>query len=274
MDGEARADLEAGPAPEGILPFSAHRVELSPGVWTIGEHGDDPRLAASTRVLLDALGGDLRGKRVLDVGCLEGGYTVTFARLGAREAVGLEIRETNLRRCRFLAERLRLANVRFVKGDARELSSAQLGVFDAIFAAGILYHLADPYAFLERCFEVCSDVLVLDTHVASERGWSHGCSERMVEREWRGRRYAGREALEDMEGLPVEEIEALNWAAWGHTVAFWPTEPSLVDMLRDVGFEYVSKVFMRRPYRCDEGCPWDCRSIYVARKRWPPVPAA
>jgi SAM-dependent methyltransferase len=250
-----------------LLPFTAHRVELEPGVWTIDGGGEDPFESAATLALLEHTGGDLQGSRVLDVGCLEGGYTVAFARLGAREAVGLEIRETNLRRCRFLEDHLRLPNVRFVRDDAREIAAERLGSFDVVFASGILYHLEDPFDFLQRCFDITSDLLVIDTHLASENHVSHGCSERVTTREWRGGSYRGREAVEDMQGLPPEKIEALNWAAWGHSVTFWLTERSLLHALSNVGFSFVSKVFMKPPYKCD--CQWECRSIFVARKRWP-----
>jgi hypothetical protein len=36
----------------------------------------------------------LRGKRIADLGCLEGGYAVEFARLGMN-ATGIEVRDSN-----------------------------------------------------------------------------------------------------------------------------------------------------------------------------------
>ena len=137
MDPAARAEL---------LPFTAHRVELPDGTWTM-EAGDDPLHALSTEIVLREAGGTLAGLRVLDVGCLEGGYTVAFARHGAAEAVGLEVRQTNLQRCALLADELALPAVRFVEGDAKQLDREAHGTFDVVFAAGLLYHLDDPYDF-------------------------------------------------------------------------------------------------------------------------------
>jgi 2-polyprenyl-3-methyl-5-hydroxy-6-metoxy-1,4-benzoquinol methylase len=256
--------------PPGMLPFTAHRVELSPGVWTTPEWGDDPLLAPSTKILLDRAGGSFRGKRVLDVGCLEGGYAAAFARLGAREALGIEIRDSNLERCLFLKEQLRLDNLTFRKGNAKEISRETLGAFDIVFAAGLLYHLDDPFDFVRRAHEVTDDLLLLDTHVAVPHAWAHACADRMTARVWGGRSYAGREMTEYPPDLSADELDERRWSSHGNPTSFWLTEESLVDALWDVGFPYVSKVYMKRPYRDPEKCTWECRLIVVAKKSWPP----
>jgi SAM-dependent methyltransferase len=261
-------------ASDGLLPFTAHRVEVAPGVWTAPPGSDDPLIAASTAVVLDQAGGGLDGMRILDIGCLEGGYTVTFARLGAREAVGLEIRETNLARCRYLQRALDLANVRFVRGDARALPVDELGTFDLVFASGILYHLDDPFGFLAACTELTLQTLVLDTHVASPHAWAHGCLPELTSRDWRGTSYLGRIAVEHERELSPGELEQRPWASYGNLTSFWLTEDSLVRLVRNLGFPLVLKVFLEQPYRCDEGCPWECRTIYVAKKRWTARPAS
>ena len=251
-----------------LLPFTAHRVELRPGVWTTRE-GEDPLGAASTRILIDRAGGSLGGKRVLDVGCLEGGYTVTFARLGARESIGLEVRESNLQRCRFLQEQLGLDNVRFVKQDARTISPQTLGTFDAIFASGLLYHLDEPVDFLCRAHDLTTDLLLLDTHVASPHAWAHACSDRLTSRTWKERSYAGREMYDCPADLTPAQVDRLHWSSYGNAISFWLTEDSLVQALWDVGFPYVSKAYMPRPYHDEEErCTWECRIIVVARKSW------
>jgi SAM-dependent methyltransferase len=251
-----------------LLPFTAHRVELSPGVWTIPDGGDDPLLALSTQILVDRAGGTLRGKRVLDIGCLEGGYSAAFARLGAREAVGLEIRDSNLARCRFLKEHLRLENLTFRQGDAKKIARADLGAFDIVFAAGLLYHLDDPFDFLRRAHDVTDDLLLLDTHVAVPHAWGHACADRMSARVWGERSYVGREMYDYPPDLSPEELDKRHWSSHGNPNSFWLTEESLVDVLWDVGFPYVSKVYMKRPYRDPERCTWECRVIVVAKKAW------
>jgi SAM-dependent methyltransferase len=231
--------------------------------------GDDPAAALSTRVMVERCGGSLVGKRVLDVGCLEGGYTATFARLGAREAVGVEIRESNLERCRVLESRLCLPNLRYAQVDAKSLSPGEFGVFDVVFAQGILYHLDDPYNFLYRCSRMASEFVLLDTHVAAAHARSHGCSERLSARTWDGRVYAGREAFEYPEGLGSGELDALSWAAYGNPSSFWLLEESLLAMLSDLGFQHIVKIIVPRGYRCGENCTWECRVMLIAAQQAP-----
>src|SRR5208283_4911140 len=61
-----------------------------------------------------------RSKRLLDLACLEGLFAIEFA----RKVLGL-------------------SNCRLIKGDVRSIS-AELGSFDVILCAGILYHLDFP----------------------------------------------------------------------------------------------------------------------------------
>ena len=257
-------------APSEILPFTAQRIELSPGVWTAPEWGDDPLQAQTTRIVVDRAGGSLAGKRVLDVGCLEGGYTITFARLGAREAVGIDVRDSNLQRCRFLQEQLRVPNVRFLKHDAKTISPETLGLFDIVYASGILYHLDDPVDFLRRTSEITADFLLLDTHVADPHAWGHACSDRLTSRSIGDRTYVGRVAYDCPADLTPEQVDRLTWASYGNSTSFWLTEESLVHALWDVGFPYVSRVLMPRPYKDGEKCTWSCRIILVAKKAWGP----
>jgi SAM-dependent methyltransferase len=260
MEERALTDLTAS-----LLPFTAHRVEYAPGEWTM-EVGDDALDTLRTRLLVDQAGGSIAGLRILDLGCLEGGYCAAFSRLGAAEVVGVEARPTNIARCEFVKSHAGLENVTFVHADVKEITSQELGCFDATFAAGILYHLDDPYDFLRRVSELTTDLLVLDTHVAQHDSWNHGCSPRLSARTFGGTPYVGRDAFEYDSASSAEAVDELLWAAYGNPTSFWLTEDSLVDMLTAVGFPYVLKARVRRPYYCGLGCTSECRVLLVARK--------
>ena len=62
-----------------------------------------------------------QGLTVADLGCLEGGYAVEFARAGF-EVTGLDAHSVNLERCEVLAGALSLPTLRFVRNDARNLA--------------------------------------------------------------------------------------------------------------------------------------------------------
>lgn len=249
-----------------LLPFTAHRIMIGDGLWTIADGGDDPLTALSTRVLVDRAGGSLAGKRILDLGCLEGGYSVAFTRMGAKEVVGIEVRTANMKRCSLVKQCLGLENLHFHQEDVRNVKSEWLGKFDIVFAAGILYHLDDPYTFLKNVSEMTLDFALIDTHIANKTSFGHGCSPMLVEKIFASKIYIGREAREYPAGMKKADLEKHVWTSWGNPTSFWLTEESLVKMLGEVGFSYISKVYVPQGYRCGDNCKEECRVIIVSKK--------
>ncbi len=257
---------EAGSAE--LLPFTAHRIDLGGGASTIADGGgEDPRHALSTAALALALGG-FQGKRVLDLGSLEGGYAIAFAQLGAAEAIGVEAREMNLARANWAREQLGLTNVSFRHGDVMDLPGFGLGTFEGVFASGLLYHLADPFRFVEHVFALTSDVALFDTNVALAEVNNHNTGP-LVLRHHRGTPYQGRMFTEFTEPPDQAAMEAGLWGSWGNLESFWLTEKSLVELLRATGFVYLHKVVVPAGYQCGPSCPPNCRVLYIAKKRFP-----
>jgi len=222
------------------MPFSTHRIRVGEDLWT-RESGVVAEHDLRTKVLLEACGGHLDGKTIVDLGCLEGGFSVAFARLGARQVVGIEAREVSFQRCEIIRKLLSLKNLEFVHGDVKaELT--RLARFDVVFASGILYHVSDPYSLLELIHQTCREVALLDTHVARSDAPSHNCSTELIARSFRGREHLGRIFPEYPLGVSSEQRETLHWAAWSNNESFWPLEDELRRMLRDVGFRTVKKV--------------------------------
>ena len=251
---------------QNLLPFTAHRIQIGKELWTIPDGGDDPFSALSTRVVVERAGGSLVGKRILDLGCLEGGYTAAFAQMGAKEAVGVEVRTLNIKRCMLVKQQLELNNVQFQQEDVRNVNIGSSGQFEIVFAAGILYHLDDPYSFLKNISEMTIDFALIDTHIANKIQHGHGCSPVLIEKIFGSQRYVGREAREYPAGMKKADLEKHVWTSWGNPSSFWLTEESLVKMLSEVGFNYVSKVYVPKGYRCGENCQDECRVIVVAKK--------
>ena len=103
--------------------------------------------------------------RVVDLGCLEGGYAVEFARSGF-ETLGIEAREENMIKCNYVKSNLKLPNLNFVKDDVRNLSN--YGKFDIVLCYGLLYHLNDPAKFINTMSNCTNKMLLLNTHFAPE----------------------------------------------------------------------------------------------------------
>lgn len=234
--------VPAQPAPRGwwdLLPFTAHRIELAPGIETTVA-GVPPRDDIRSQLVIDACGGSLDGRTVVDLGCLEGGFTLAFARAGAAHALGIEARERSVQRCELARTLLGVDNATFVNADIKD----ELGhhdPFDVVFATGILYHVADPAGFLKTMRSACAHVALVDTHIARADEATHDCSP-MVERESHGVTYRGRMFPEYPPDVSDDAKEAMAWAAYSDADAFWPLEEDLVQMMHDAGFARVEKV--------------------------------
>ena len=222
-----------------LLPFTAHRIELAPGFETAAA-GVRPVDDIRTQLVVDACGGTLEGRTVVDLGCLEGGFTLAFAQRGAVRALGIEARELSAQRCELARTLLRIDNAEFVVADVKD-ELVRHDPFDVVFATGILYHVADPAGFLRTMRSACGHVALIDTHVARTDAATHDCSP-MVTRESHGSTYRGRMFPEYPPDVSDDAKEAMAWAAYSDADAFWPLEDDLVRMIHDAGFARVEKV--------------------------------
>jgi 2-polyprenyl-3-methyl-5-hydroxy-6-metoxy-1,4-benzoquinol methylase len=113
---------------------------------------------SAKRILETVLPSDKSRVRVADLGCLEGGYAVEFARKRS-QVLGVEVRESNMAACRHVQSGLNLPNLQFVQDNAWNV--AKHGPFDAIFCCGLLYHLERPKEFLQTLSDITTKLLIL-----------------------------------------------------------------------------------------------------------------
>jgi 2-polyprenyl-3-methyl-5-hydroxy-6-metoxy-1,4-benzoquinol methylase len=164
-----------------LLPWStlvAYRGTLQGAPW-------DNKKRAAVHSIPDAHIKGLRpwieGKRVLEIGCHEGVYTLGLAKYAA-SVVALDGRMDNIIKT---LTRVWLANkskaIQVVCNNLEDLNVSRLGkadsegyIFDLIHHNGVLYHLSNPLAHLDNILDNNpSRVLFLDTHVASETKCKH-----------------------------------------------------------------------------------------------------
>lgn len=244
--------------------FTSHNVRLDDGSYTKPDAGlsidAHPWFLAAKRILDATFSGDKRELRIADLGCLEGGYTVEFARLGFR-ALGLDVRESNIEACRYVQSRVNLPNLEFVRDDVWNI--AAYGAFDATFCCGLFYHLDKPVEFLKILSAVTKRVLILQTHFAQA-----GDSPSLIHPR-RLRRTLSRilplkntgttthklSFLTTNEGVPgrwfsefrnkraFRDRENRRWASWNNRTSFWIQREFLLQALRDAGFDLVLEQF-------------------------------
>lgn len=92
--------------------------------------------------------GDVRGKRILDVGCGSGRYAVALAERGA-EVLGIDFASNMLALARELAVRCGVsARCHFVLADFLEYDFCE--TFNISLAIGLFDYVPDPLIFLEK----------------------------------------------------------------------------------------------------------------------------
>lgn len=224
--------------------WTSHRFEIADGVFTLpnaSAYDFQWRVASYFNYVSCFTSKPPWQMRMLDLGCLEGGFAIEMGKRGVH-AVGIEVREENLQKARFATEMLGLKNVEFVKDDVRSLSASKYGMFDITFACGILYHMdaASAFDLVAKIAEVTTDVALIDTHVSLTSEHTEV---------WRGMTFEGRTVPEHDAGMSVEQQLGRVWASVGNLTSFWLTENSLVALLRAVGFTTVFSAAERWPDR-------------------------
>jgi len=191
---------------EGGLSFSTRTPH--PGPLTHSGERHLMRYRHFMPYLLQSQGGSLRGKRVLDIACNSGFWSVQCALMGA-EVVGFDARPELIRQANLIKSIVGTENVDFRQLDFWQMSLEALGgQFDVVLNLGILYHLQAPLEALRLTTAMTRDCVVLDTEI-------YPSDEAAIQLRW-------------------EEPEAIRSANRRGIVAL-PSKQGLELMFRDVG---------------------------------------
>jgi hypothetical protein len=209
--------------------FTAHNIELPDGSETMPGQpriGAEPASESYLRTLHLFCPPPAR---VADLGSLEGGYAVHFARAGY-DVLGIEGRKDNFSTCEWVADRVELPNLRFVLDDVRNIR--EHGAFNAVLCAGLLYHLDNPVSFLHTLGDVTRRLLIISTNYATEEGReldTYPLTTELVEHEGSlGRWY---------------EEPVSPWSSVGNKRSFWIERRHLLQAMIEAGFPTVFEQF-------------------------------
>lgn len=165
---------------------------------------------------------DFTGKRVLELGPLEGAHTLTLSMMGAKEVVAVEARLENFYKCCLIKDIFNLNKVKFILGDVRDYDFSQLGKFGVVVCSGILYHLTDPLDLIKK-LSVYPKVLIW-THVADS---IYPVGEEKEVNGYKGKYYT--------EGNNVQ-------CAGLEAKSFWLYRDELLRMLKEVGLSDITVI--------------------------------
>ncbi|HEY2570892.1 MAG TPA: DUF1698 domain-containing protein [Solirubrobacteraceae bacterium] len=119
--------------------------------------------------LLGATGGSLRGRRVLDLGCNAGFWSLAALEAGADFVLGLDARQLHIDQANlvFEAKGIERARYRFAQGNVftHELD----GRFDVVLCLGLLDHVAKPVELFEVMSAASPELIVIDTEISRSR---------------------------------------------------------------------------------------------------------
>jgi SAM-dependent methyltransferase len=167
---------------------------------------------------------------VLDLGSLEGAQSLRLAEhSGVAQVVGIEARPANIEKAEFIHRTMACDKVRFRCADLEVADLTEFGHFDAVFCAGVLYHLPEPWHLLRKIAEV-SDNLFL---------WTHFALDEKADR-----------TLHGYQGLMYREGGWDDPQSGTSPESFWPNFSSLQCMLEDAGFEVrrvINKTLTTQP---------------------------
>jgi SAM-dependent methyltransferase len=211
----------------GVYTMGSEKPEPVPG-YPVGGAPDDLKLRRIVQIVSDISHKPIDRLRVLDLGCLEGLYSVELASRGAR-VVAVDARAENVDKTEFAFRTRALANADVFQDDVRNLGPDRYGAFDVVLCLGLLYHLDAPdvFALLESMAAVCDRLTIIDTHI----------SVRPVER----RRHGGVDywGRIDEEHRPVSKEGGELWPLWqgiGNRLSFALTRTSLMNAIKNAGF--------------------------------------
>jgi Methyltransferase domain len=115
---------------------------------------------------LDSLGASVSS--ILELGSHEGSHTFALAaHPDVHRVLALEGREDNLARARFVRDLYDAHKVEFRQANLEDFDPQ--GTFDAVFCAGLLYHLPEPWKLIERLAPI-TRWLFIDTHYSETDG--------------------------------------------------------------------------------------------------------
>ena len=107
---------------------------------------------------------NLRGKRVLDIGCWDGWFSFELERRGA-EVMAIDCWDNPRFRQMHATYH---SKVDYRQMDMYELTPQAIGRFDIVLFLGVLYHLKHPLLALERVCALSKDVALVDSFILRE----------------------------------------------------------------------------------------------------------
>src|SRR5215212_4743325 len=158
------------------FPRWHYQFDLRGNLTPIHKEGRVNRHAQRKKLFFDPVvrlfGGTLKDKRVLDLACNAGYWSLASIEAGADYVLGIEGRQMHVDQANLVFDVKEVQRDRydFFLGDIFETDFRQYGTFDVVLCLGLMYHISKPMELMEKISEVNEDILVVDTRLAKASG--------------------------------------------------------------------------------------------------------
>ena len=161
-DPDLAARIAAFPRWHYAFDLRGHST-ATPGITRTRRHAE--RLPYLLDPLVAACGGSLAGRRVLDLGCNAGFWSLHALRRGAAFVQGVDARGTHVEQARlvFEVEGVDASRFRFAEADLLSVPWESWGPFDVVLCLGLLYHVNRPVELFARIAATGAQHVLVDT---------------------------------------------------------------------------------------------------------------
>ncbi len=229
--------------PVGI--FRGEWASKLPGIEGIPLESGQSNLFDDERIHWGDVQFGFRGKRVLELGPLEGGHSYLLERKGATSVLGIEANQRAYLKCLITKELYDLRRCRFLLGDFVEFLRRCQCRFDCCIASGVLYHMQDPVELISLISKVSDQALI----------WTHYYDDSTLKRRTRfGTSRFGCEERAEYEGFTCERVrqyyglglKRLAFCGGMAKHSYWMRRDGIIEAFRHFGFRTI-KIGFEQP---------------------------
>lgn len=158
------------------FPRWHYQLELSGHLTPIFDADHVNRHRQRERYFFDPLvahcGGSLAGKRVLDLGCNAGFWSLRALEAGCDFVWGIDGRNMHIEQAELVlsVKGVDPARYRLTTANLFEVDLAQERPFDIVLCLGLLYHVSKPVELFETIASVNTELLLVDTALSRAEG--------------------------------------------------------------------------------------------------------
>ena len=190
----------------------------------------------------------VQGKRILELGPLEGAQTKRLIDEGAKEVIAVEGLSNCFLKCLIVKEIFRLNKATFIFGDFSHYIKSYTGMkFDFVMASGVLYHQPNPAQLIYDLARITDTVAVWSQVASADRPSNEEGIAQVIGNEYHGKI------------MRWGEVRHEDYCASLSDIGFWMYPDEMMRCFMDAGFNNIVKK------QCDATVNGECL-LFVARK--------